>query len=722
MPAPAISGISGSGIDTKEMIQKLVELEKAPIARHELSIKELDYESKALQELRKLSKNLQNSLKRLSGFEAGFEMKVVSATPEGFVSGVANKNAKPSTHKLTVHALAAPISISSDPLATNTKIASGKIGVNGKVASFSGGSFEDLRVFFDHHFSESLAARRVMVTEKENILLLESKVFGIDGIPKFDDPDNILTKIGILTGKKLPKDPEKKDKKEDSKKKSPEKEKPEVQKDEGLPPSPKFETEEQIPLVMTHETLAVLSEAPAVVTPDGNGLILSKGARREYRQGPEKIKGREIKALNIQFREDKKLLEDDDSYPFALKGGPKDRINIKGIELKGYNIKRERDLPDQLPENPEFGIVLKYKNDSKNYSFAGKDSLQQVPIEKGLTGIEFYSQNKQISFHSLQWVYAVNALENKENLPSPDKPKAKPPSSDAKPKTAKDDNEAQKKQNEIFKNITRYASNAELTVDDVKIARKSNTDLEGIIDSVRLNLVKAGESEIKLNIKHDLDTPKKQIDDFVKAYNELITFASEQSKVNTNAKIGDFKENKMQNGILVSNATVRSLINGLRMKVSNAYPSIRDPHIKTLYTVGVHTGAIGSKWEDPSLKRGLLQVDEGKLTQTLTDYPEAVQDLFALDSNGDRRNDSGFAHETVKFLEPYARFTGGIITAQVKNNEERIKILHKEIKKTEAHAKAFENKMRQRMGYMESNVARQKAAGKYLKQRFGQKK
>ena len=714
MPTPMMSGL-GSGVDTKDIIKKLVEVEKAPIARHERSRDDLGLENQALLELRKRSKKLQDALKVLNGFEAGFELKTVKTNPEGFVTGVANKLAKTGEYKLEVKKLASSLSISSDRLLPAKQLPAAQIGINGVIQSFSGGSLEDLNKFFNHHFKEAINARRVMVTEKENILIIESKEAGSDGIPVFSDPDNLLASIGLLSGQQLPQiDPE-------QKKNEPEK-KPEENPTiaDLLPPTPKYEQEEHIPIVVTQESLAVLNNEAAVVSPDGSTLILAKGAKREYKEAPPEIGGRFIKALNFQLSYPKEKLLPDDPGPVKLADGPKEKLNIRGVELQTYNIERNRELPDMVPVEADFGVILKYaKNGSEKKSLAGSDSLVQIPVSEGLTSIEFYSENVQVSFQDMRWVYAVNSLPEKisstgkdnESLPLQ---KENNPALDAKKETLE-------KQDLLFKNILRRASNALLKLDDIEIERKTNSDLDDIIDGVTLQLTKTGEMPVKLSIAPDNETPKKQIISFVEAYNELVAFATDNSEAKKDTKVGDYKQNLAESGILVSNATVRSLLNGLRMRVSSAYPAVREPNYHTLHSIGIHTGAIGSKWEDPELKRGYLQIDENKLIEALSQYSEAVQELFSLDKNGDRRPDSGYAHETIEFLEPYTRYTGGIITAQINSNEDRIKYLNKEIKKVEDHAKAYEDKMRQRFGYMESSVSRQKSTGKYLQQRFGQK-
>ena len=114
-----------------------------------------------------------------------------------------------------------------------------------------------------------------------------------------------------------------------------------------------------------------------------------------------------------------------------------------------------------------------------------------------------------------------------------------------------------------------------------------------------------------------------------------------------------------------------------------------------------------------------LEVDEAKLAQSLAEHPTAVKELFAIDTNGDLRIDNGYAHVAENFLEPYTRFTRGLISEQIKSNAERVKMLDKDIKRQEEHVKQYEAKLKTKFGYMESSVQKSKSTGTFLKQKLG---
>ncbi|HNL11747.1 MAG TPA: flagellar filament capping protein FliD, partial [Turneriella sp.] len=95
------------------------------------------------------------------------------------------------------------------------------------------------------------------------------------------------------------------------------------------------------------------------------------------------------------------------------------------------------------------------------------------------------------------------------------------------------------------------------------------------------------------------------------------------------------------------------------------------------------------------------------------------KELFAIDTNGDLRIDNGYAHVTENFLEPFTRFTRGLISEQIKSNQERVKQIDRDIKRQEEHVKTYEAKLKTKFGYMESSVQKSKSTGTFLKQKLG---
>ncbi|HMY10593.1 MAG TPA: flagellar filament capping protein FliD, partial [Turneriella sp.] len=371
---------------------------------------------------------------------------------------------------------------------------------------------------------------------------------------------------------------------------------------------------------------------------------------------------------------------------------------IKGIELETYNITRTR--KKEMLRDSDYGVVLRYGSREEKISLKGKAGAQQIPVEKDLTAVDFYAQGADILFEPVELTYAVK--------PQPKIDHAK---------EQKDKTPGEEEQRRVFPNLLRPAQNAQLKIDGIDISRKSNNNLADVIEGVSLNLLKTSPDNIQTEILNDNDAAKKQVLGFVKAYNDLLQFSEEVAKTAKIKEAGKYREMRAESGILATNATIRQLVNGLKMHTSNAYPANREPYIRTLTQIGISSGAIGGKREE--VTKGYLEVDETKLAQMLAENPAAVKELFAIDTNGDLRIDNGYAHVTENFLEPFTRFTRGLISEQIKSNQERVKQIDRDIKRQEEHVKTYEAKLKTKFGYMESSVQKSKSTGTFLKQKLG---
>lgn len=680
MPAPQMPGLA-SGIDTKDLVRKLVEVERAPIVRLETSKKELADTAKALTELRKRTKTLQDALHAMASFEAAFEQKRLNATPAGIIDGSVKKNAPPSRHTLQVLRLASNLSFATSPVAPTQRLKAAKLKIGGVESSFNGGTLQSLREHIQRYHGKQLTSKIVQLKENESILILDTVAQGEEAILKMEDPDGLLRQLGLISGATLP---------------DAAKDKPNDKKDNNENPAEK-ETTETEKWQLNPQQLETIS-GKATPAEDRRTLTLAENSQSMYRfLAGQNSDAKRLTKLSLAAMAPSEAAEADDA-PDSLTDGVKENINIKGIELETYNVTRTR--KKDLLRQSDYGVVLRYNGREQKISLKGKAGVQHFAVDKDLIGVEFYSAGADILFEPVELTYAV-------------KPQPKIDHSKAEP----DKTPAEAEQRKLFPNLLRAAQNAQLKIDGIGISRKSNNNLSDIIEGVTLNLLKTSPDNVETEITNDNDAAKKQVLNFVKAYNDLLHFAEEAAKSAKVKEAGKYKEMRQESGILATNATIRQLINGLKMHTSNAYPSNRDPHIRTLAQIGISTGAIGAKRED--VVKGYLEVDESKLIQMLSEHPTAVKELFASDTNGDLRIDNGYAHVTENFLEPFTRFTRGLISEQIKSNAERVKQIDRDIKRQEEHVKTYEAKLKTKFGYMESSVQKSKSTGTFLKQKLG---
>jgi flagellar hook-associated protein 2 len=685
MPAPQVTGLA-SGIDTKDIVRKLVEVEKAPIVRLETSKRGLSDTTKALTELRKKAKTLQDALHAMDSFEAAFEQKRLSATPAGIIDGTVKKNAPPSHHALQVLKLASNLSFASAGISPTRKFDAARLKIGDVESSFKGGTIQSFKEHLTRYHNKQIGAKLVRVKEDESILIIDSLAQGEDALIKMEDPDGLLRSLGLISAAATP---------DFGKKPKTPPETPQEEKKKAEPLPEKDETERWQLSAAQLETVSGRAVRPAE---DMKTLTVPDAATGRFRfLATQNSDSKRVKSVGISALSPNEAL-DIDNAPDTLTDGIKDNINIKGIELETYNIQRSR-IKEAL-KSVDYGVVLRYGTREEKISFKGKDGVQKLPVEPGLSAVDFYANGADILFEPVEITYAV-------------KPEAKP--DPAKEKAAKTPEEAE--QRKIFPHLLRAAQNAQLKIDGIDISRKSNSNLSDIIEGVSLNLLRTSPEKVETEILNDNDAAKKQVLSFVKAYNELLQYSDEIGKSAKIKEAGKFRDMRQESGILATNATIRQLVNGLKMHTSNAYPALREPHIRTLAQMGITTGAIGAKREE--VIKGYLEVEEAKLVQALAEYPAAVKEFFSIDTNGDRRIDNGYAHVTEKFLEPYTRYTRGLITEQIKSNAERVKQIDKDIKRQEDHVKTYEAKLKTKFSNMESSVRKNKSTGSYLRQKLG---
>jgi flagellar hook-associated protein 2 len=84
---------------------------------------------------------------------------------------------------------------------------------------------------------------------------------------------------------------------------------------------------------------------------------------------------------------------------------------------------------------------------------------------------------------------------------------------------------------------TQPGSSAQATINGVSIVSNSNT-LENVIDGLTLRLGKVTDGEVDVAVTQDSESIKASINDFAKAYNDLVSQVREQTKYNEGSKAG----------------------------------------------------------------------------------------------------------------------------------------------------------------------------------------
>lgn len=164
--------------------------------------------------------------------------------------------------------------------------------------------------------------------------------------------------------------------------------------------------------------------------------------------------------------------------------------------------------------------------------------------------------------------------------------------------------------------------NAQYQIDKVAggaTQTSSSNTITGVIPGLTLNLLRPDPTtQVTVTVQQDTGATVQAVKDFVSAYNAVMDFLDQNMAWDSATKKG---------GPLMGDSTARMVQSQLRLLVSAAGEGLSGQYT-TLASVGVSTGAIGT---GSSTRR--LSVDESKLTQALTDNPEAVSALFTAFRN-----------------------------------------------------------------------------------------
>ncbi|MDH4200370.1 MAG: flagellar filament capping protein FliD [Spirochaetia bacterium] len=682
-----MDGLS-SGLKTDETVKKLKDVEEKKLVQiYDLPINQIKYQTEALKELRKMALELQKSLESLYNFDSPFEKKMVEASPEGFIEGVANKIADFGKHSLTVKNLADKLSIASKGISPDQKLDASNITINGKKSSFPGGDVESLKNFLNSSYPDLLNAKTVQKTSEESILVLESKTPGRKGELNLSDSSQIFKKLELI------RDP------------VAEKKTTAVGKKGNNAPR-----EDYVPVPFLLDHLSVVREGPTSFGEGQKSMMLGGDASRRLELDAEDKAGQQIKAISfeVEAKLKQQAPKEADTTPESLSEGPVNTVNVKGIIINSYNIVREREkAPEANPaeEAYDFGISMP----TGTQSLKNNGTLVNIPLSNLPRYIDFYTHNKEVVFRNLQLIYS--GLEEKKEDPE-------------KSQTKKDDVETAR-QKAIFPHLIRPAQDAKLNIDGVDIERDKNSDLTDVIDGATLSLKKPTSDPVDITINPNIKKSREMVTDFIKKYNDLLDFTRTVSsgvKNNSEGETVALTKDEAARKPLITSSLVRSMITGLQTKISNAYPATLDPKIKILQMLGIGTGKPNTNWQQIS-EMHLQFEDDDLFAKMVSKYPEAVKEFFGQDKNGDRSFDDGLAFLMVEYLKAYTSAQKkGIIQSQIVSNEDRVKDLEKNKEIKQASIDEYEKKLKMKFGHMESVIHDQKSTGNFLRQKFGDDK
>lgn len=216
--------------------------------------------------------------------------------------------------------------------------------------------------------------------------------------------------------------------------------------------------------------------------------------------------------------------------------------------------------------------------------------------------------------------------------------------------------------------ITQEAGDAVFKLDGNTITRNTNS-ISDLVSGVTFNLLQktptgeapGDETEITVTISPDTSVARNGIISFINAYNDLRSFAVQQTQLNADGTYAD-------TSILANNSLFRSTMNTLAAQVTGVVAGLAAGDAKNLADLGITFTTAPATSSSPEVPN-VLTVDEGVLLSALQANFSDVRKVFEFTLTSDntnlrvfsRTNALGVNNFTLK-VNPFATQTSETIT------------------------------------------------------------
>ncbi|MEW5757154.1 MAG: flagellar filament capping protein FliD [Pseudomonadota bacterium] len=229
---------------------------------------------------------------------------------------------------------------------------------------------------------------------------------------------------------------------------------------------------------------------------------------------------------------------------------------------------------------------------------------------------------------------------------------------------------------------------AEMVVDGVTITRGSNA-ISDVITGVSFNLIAAKPGTlVNMGVSQNSGSIQTLVKGFVDSYNKLADVMRQMSMV-------DVENNKR--GVLVGDATLRTVMSGLRTQISNATSGITGPY-DTLASIGV-----------TSDKTGKLTLDSAKLTKAIDADFTSVGQIFA--------GDNGYAARLEDYLDGYVG-TKGVLDSKIDGLNTSIKGLDKQRETLQYRLDSLEKRYTRQFAGLDEIISSMQLTSSFLNQQL----
>lgn len=242
--------------------------------------------------------------------------------------------------------------------------------------------------------------------------------------------------------------------------------------------------------------------------------------------------------------------------------------------------------------------------------------------------------------------------------------------------------------------------NAEYKINGTTYKSNSNVITDKFKD-ISFTLTAVSTTSITLSVSNDANVAKENIEDFVESYNELITELDKQLKDEESPVYRD--------------SNLKDIFDGLKRLV-NRYVN-NGTNFKSLSDIGITTGSAGMVFNDDYI--GKLEIDTSKLESVLASNPGDIRKLFAYDPDGSNKYTDGIAHNFSTYLESLTKVDGTFNKVIEITNKELQRVTGN-ISDWNSRIKTVETGLREKFNSMEVLLGQIKRQGESLSQALAQ--
>ena len=642
-----IPGVT-SGLNTENIVSKLMELERIPLQRKEDELKTYETDKRIWQDLSSSLTRLQDNARSLYGSDNPFSERSAESSDERVLTASADRGAFIQEKSIRVISTAKADRFLSDSVDEDFEAPSGNYGFtvgDEKISfNFRGGTLKRLAERINSRGNDLVRAQVIKDTPDTSVIMIESTRTGEENRLVFDEGTALEFAVasGILK-----------------------------RSDSALINIP------AVPLPGA-VNLESVSDREIILEPGAEGTI------------PVNPSVNDTGNLFLEFKVKITNLEQGEWSPPPPPPGP-DSPESSGISFKGISIDNSSTsigLPEWQPPSPperivDFEVFSSVSGEKKVVLPALRDTQAEQTVKiklsdlgGSISGLAFNNRNtfKNIIISDIR-IYDPDARGDWE----PSRP-------------------------------VQQASDARLSIDGIEITRKENS-IDDLVPGVTLNLRGESEKDVTLNIRPDREMIKDRIISFIGTYNRLqaelsILTSTDGSVVSEIDYFTDDEKEKAfeRLGHFQGDSTLVQMKSRLQLLMMEPYPSADNETRNLLSNIGISTNSTGFGGGINNAKlRGYMEIDEDKLDSALESDLESVKDIFGIDTNGDLVIDNGAAFKTQEYAKPFTG-SGGIVSYRITSLDSRINRTERDIANYELKLEDKEAELKNKYAIMEGNI------------------